>query len=59
MVDANLYAREIPEGEAEYRYYLSCYETPRKRENRLLGALAAFGACLVLGAIMLGSGGGI
>jgi hypothetical protein len=57
MTEANLYTRELSEGEAEYRYYLSCYEAPRKRENRLLGALAAFGSVLVLGAIMLGGGG--
>jgi hypothetical protein len=54
---SDLYTREIPEGEAEYQFYLSCYQQPRRRENKVLGALAAFGAALVLGAIMLGGGG--
>lgn len=55
-VNPILAKREIAEGEAEFRYYLSCYSAPRKRENRVLGALAAFGAALVLGAIMLAGG---
>lgn len=56
---SNLCIREVTEGEAEYALYLSCYNAPRKRENRVLGLLAAFGAALVIGAIMLGSAGGI
>lgn len=56
MVD-RLCVREVPEGEAEYRYYLNAYNAPRKRENKALGLLAAFGAALVIGAIMLGGGG--
>jgi hypothetical protein len=53
----HLCVREVPEGEAEYRYYLSCYNAPRKRENKAMGLLAAFGAALVIGAIMLGGAG--
>ena len=54
---SRLCVREVTEGEAEFRYYLNAYNAPRRRENRLLGALAAFGAALVIGAIMLGGGG--
>jgi hypothetical protein len=53
----HLCIREVPEGEAEYRYYLNAYNAPRKRENRAMGLLAAFGAALVIGAIMLGGAG--
>ena len=53
-MENKLCAREIPEGEAEFRYYLACYTAPRKRENKAMGLLAAFGAALVIGAIMLG-----
>jgi hypothetical protein len=53
----HLCVREIPEGEAEYQLYLSCYNAPRKRENKAMGLLAAFGAALVIGAIMLGGAG--
>ena len=59
MMESRLCVREVTEGEAEFRYYLNAYSAPRRRENRLLGALAAFGAALVIGAIMLGSAGGI
>ena len=57
MMESRLCVREVPEGEAEFRYYLNAYSAPRRRENRLLGALAAFGAALVIGAIMLGGAG--
>ena len=56
-MSARLAKRELTEGEAEFRYYLSCYQASTKRENRHLGALAAFGAALLIGAIMLGGGG--
>jgi len=54
MMDSRLCVREATEGEAEFRYYLNAYNAPRKRENRAMGLLAAFGAALVIGAIMLG-----
>lgn len=57
-MESRLCVRELPEGEAEYRYYLSCYSAPRKRENRLLGAMAVIGATLgpVALAWLLGGG---
>lgn len=59
MMESRLCVREIPEGEAEFRYYLNAYNAPRRRENRAMGLLAAFGAALVIGAIMLGSAVGL
>lgn len=39
MMESRLCVREVPEGEAEFRYYLNAYNAPRRRENRAMGLL--------------------